>query len=125
MKANEIIEYFKEQYPGKNIVSIPEDAPTEIICEVDPSSLHPEFNRAMIAIKKAQPHYHKEAVETYKVLSGELQLTVGDKVVALKKGDEYIIQPNIIHHAEGDFTLVQVDSTPGWTIDDHILVEES
>lgn len=122
MKATEVIRYFSETYPGKNIVCLPEDDPNEIICEVDPSVEHPEYNKAIAAIHKSEPHYHKEAVETYHVLRGELHLFVNEVEHILKPGDVFVVHPNEVHYAVGDFTLVEVDSEPGWTPDDHYLM---
>lgn len=122
MTEDEVLNYFQENYPGKNIIMIPDGNPSEIICEVDPSSEHPKFNRAVAAIKESEPHYHKYAVEKYKVIIGELKLNVDGQVIKLKEGDEYTIEPGKMHSAEGNFTIVQVDSEPGWNKDDHFLV---
>lgn len=121
MQTDDVIEYFHNNYPDKTTVVLPRNNPTEIICEIDPTSLHPEYNRAIAAIKKSQPHYHRFSVETYKVIKGQLKLTIDGKTYTLEEGDEHVIEPNLIHFAEGDFTLVQVDSRPGWTPNDHIL----
>ncbi|HSH55914.1 MAG TPA: cupin domain-containing protein [Candidatus Limnocylindrales bacterium] len=123
MQLDEIINYFKQTYPDKKIVLLPEKEPKEIICEVDPSFLHPEYNHAIAAIKSSEPHYHKHTVETYKVLRGKLKLNVDGGQVELREGEEYTTTPEQIHFAEGDFTLVAVDSKPGWTPEDHFLVE--
>jgi hypothetical protein len=40
----EVLDYFEKKYPGKTIVMLPEDNPTEIICEIEPSSEHPVFS---------------------------------------------------------------------------------
>lgn len=113
MTAKEVIEYFHAAYPGKNIIALPEDAPTEIICEIDPSSEHLGRSMAVAAIKASAPHYHKRAVETYKVLRGELRLFVDDLQFVLGEGDTHTIEPGRVHRAEGDFTLVEVGSEPG------------
>jgi len=122
MNITKALEYFKTHYPGKNILQLPEEDPAEIICETDPSSLHPGFSTAITAIRKSQPHFHKVMVETYTVNKGQLKLTVDGKKLTLNEGDEYTIQPNQVHSAEGDFTIVLVESKPGWTPDDHFLV---
>lgn len=121
MTADDIIKKFKTDYPGKNIVALPEDSPTEIICEVDPTSEHPEVNVAIAAIKASTPHYHHKATEVYEVLQGELELTVDGTQTTLYEGDTHTIQPGQVHSATGNFTLVRVTSRPGWTIEDHIL----
>lgn len=122
MIAQEVIDYFKKTYPGKNIVCLPEEGPTEIICEIDPSSEHPEKNVAIAAIKQSAPHYHKKAVEEYEVVKGTLKITVDDKVTTLQKGETCVIKPPSVHSASGDFSLVKVTSHPGWAPEDHFLV---
>lgn len=119
--AKEIIDSFTADYPGKNIISLPEDDPTEIICEIDPTPEHAEYNVAIAAIKASAPHFHKLAEEIYEVLEGELTLQIGDDTIHLEPGESHTIKPGIIHSAKGDFTLVQVTSRPGWTQEDHIL----
>src|SRR5688500_7239142 len=120
MTASGAIEYFRVTYPGKHIVALPEEDPTEIICEIDPADEHPEYGTAIAAIKASVPHYHKKATETYKVLRGDLKLFVDDQQHVLEVGDTFVIKPEQIHYAEGDFTLVEVVSRPGWTPEDHI-----
>ena len=119
--AQEIIDRFTADYPGKNIIVLPEEDPTEIICEVDPTTEHREYNVAIAAIKTSIPHFHRDAVETYEVLEGELTLNVGDETIVLHAGESHTIEPPVIHSALGNFTLVQVTSRPGWTPEDHIL----
>ena len=40
----------------------------EILCEVEPTSNHQEYSFAIAVIDKSIPHYHKEIIETYKVI---------------------------------------------------------
>lgn len=123
MTAKETIDYFQEQYSGKNVIELPPGKPTEIICELEPSSEHPEYSIAVAAISSSKPHYHKKATEFYEVVRGGLILMVDDKSIKLNVGDIYTVKPQQIHHAKGNFTLVKVTSRPGWTSDDHILVK--
>lgn len=123
MTAKEIISYFQGQYPGKNVVKLPPGKPTEIICELEPSSEHLEYSVAIAAISSSKPHYHKKAIEFYEVMRGKLTLMVDNEPIELNVGDTYTVKPQQIHHARGDFTLVKVTSRPGWTLGDHILVE--
>lgn len=121
MTAAKVIEYFRRQYPGKNIVALPQDDPTEIICEVDPSMTHPDFNVAIAAVKQSTPHYHRKSVEIYEVIEGDIELIVDDQTHTLHAGDVYTIQPGCVHSAKGNFALVRVTSRPGWTPEDHVL----
>jgi mannose-6-phosphate isomerase-like protein (cupin superfamily) len=124
VNAAAIIKKFVNEYPKKNIVCLPVYNPGEIICELDPTSEHPHYSRAIVAIKKSVPHYHNIAVETYKVLDGTLDLFVDGAHIQLNKGDSYVIRPKSVHYASARFAIVQVDSKPGWSPEDHILVHD-
>lgn len=123
MNAERITQELKTQYPGKNIISLPRDNPKEILCEIDPSSKHPEYNTAIAVIDASAAHFHIISKETYKIIKGELHLFLNGKEKVLKTGEEYTIQPYIIHWAQGNETWAQVYSAPGWTAEDHILVK--
>jgi mannose-6-phosphate isomerase-like protein (cupin superfamily) len=121
---------FKFKHPGRDIIMIPPENPTEIICEVEPTSEHPEYSVALVAIDSSEPHYHKLSTETYTVLKGALALKLSRKEVLLYPGISYVVPPNTVHSAEGDrtigdITIVEVTSRPGWTPEDHILVEQA
>jgi len=122
MTPDEIINRLKKEFPGKPIFPIPDDDPTEIICETAPAINHPEFSEAIAYIKKSSPHRHLQTTEKYVVLKGQLILYIDGLPIILKQGEEYKIMPGIIHWAEGDWTKVKVTSSPGWTANDHILV---
>ncbi len=124
MDGLEVIALLKHDYPGKTIVCLPERDPAEIICEVDPSSEHPQFSSSIAAIKSSKPHYHNLAEETYVVLRGRLDMFIDGKHLVLNEGERVVVPPKSIHFAKGDFTLVQVDSSPGWTPSDHILAAD-
>lgn len=47
MNTQKIIQELQEKYPGKEIVLDSEDNPTEIICEIEPTSEHPERSTTM------------------------------------------------------------------------------
>ncbi len=121
MTADEIIKKLKDDYPGKEIIRLPEDNPTEIICELEPTREHTEYSVAIAAINSSLPHYHKLATEEYEVLDGELELSIENTIVVLEKGENHTVNPGQLHSATGKFTLVRVTSKPGWTSDDHIL----
>lgn len=125
MDAAKILEQMSAQYPGKNIVLLPADNPTEIICEVDPTSDHPDYNVAVAVIDQSETHYHPKATEEYLVLSGSLILNADGMEITLETGDAYTIQPGVVHSAKGDSTWVSVRSEPGWTTEDHIIVADS
>lgn len=73
MNKKKIIAQLKSQYPGKDIIQLPPENPVEIICEVDPTSEHPEKSVAIAVIESSYPHFHRNSEETYKVLKGKLR----------------------------------------------------
>lgn len=124
MNINGVIDTLKKQYPGKKIILNSKENLTEILCEVDPTLLHPSSSMAVSVIDFVQPHYHNETTEIYEVVKGQLTLLVDGKPQILSVGQSTTIYPGQIHSASGDETWIKVSSTPGWTKKDHILVEE-
>jgi mannose-6-phosphate isomerase-like protein (cupin superfamily) len=124
MNVEKIKRQLASKYPGKSIFANPDASGEirEIICEIEPSSDHPEWSIAVAVIEKSQHHFHLHTTETYKVLQGELTLHVGEQSILLKPGESWQITPGNIHWAEGKDTWVECRSVPGWTLSDHILV---
>ena len=122
MDANKIIEEIKREYPGKAIVLNPEDNPTEIICEIDPSSDHPESTVALVVVGKSKSHYHKKSTEIYETKKGVLTVYINGKKFVLNEGKKITIKPGEIHSVEGDEAWFLTYSKPGWRFDDHIIV---
>jgi mannose-6-phosphate isomerase-like protein (cupin superfamily) len=110
-------------YPGKPIKRLPADAPTQIVCEFDPMDTHPEWSRAVAIIDRSLPHYHKKIVKIYHVVKGTLTLHVDDQEFMVYEGQEFTITPGQVHWAIGNETWVEVYCTPGYSSDDHFLVE--
>ncbi|MBU2592638.1 cupin domain-containing protein [Patescibacteria group bacterium] len=125
MDSKKVIDELKRKYPGKKIIKNGEDNPSEILCEVDPSTNHPEYSLAVAVIDKSLPHSHKKTTETYKVTKGKLALFIDNKRHELKEGEELIIKPGWVHWAKGNEIWVECYSEPGWTFEDHILEEVS
>jgi mannose-6-phosphate isomerase-like protein (cupin superfamily) len=113
----------KERYPGKNIIRIPEDNPTEIVCEVEPTTDHDTYSVAVAIIESSKPHVHNKSLETYKVIDGQLQLRVGGETHIMNPGESYTVWPGKVHSARGNDAMVEVESYPGWTQEDHLWVE--
>lgn len=123
MNKVSVLKTLAEKYPNKNVVCIPDENPSEIICEVDPTKDHTDHNLAVAIIDKSAPHFHKESTETYKIIEGELDLFVEDVKHHLSEGDSYIVEPGKVHYAIGNETWIECYSEPGWTLEDHILVK--
>lgn len=119
MNATKVLEELKSKYPNKNIVQ----PSGEIICEVEPTSDHPKWSKAIAVIDQSVLHFHTKAIEEYTVLKGDLILTVEGEDHSIPEGQSYIIYQMQHHSAKGDETWVEVQSTPGWTSEDHIVVK--
>lgn len=119
MNVKKVIGELKRKYPNKNIVQFP----GEIICEVEPTSKHTQFSKAIAVIDQSVQHRHLKAQEDYTVIKGKLILAVDGKEYNLPEGQSLVIQPGQIHSAKGNETWVEVLSSPGWTSEDHIIVK--
>lgn len=124
MNINSVIDTLKKQYPGKEIILNSKENLTEILCEIEPTSLHPDYSVAISVIDKTDAHYHNGITELYEVIKGELQMIIDGKLTILHVGQSITIYPGQIHSATGDETWIKVTSKPGWLKKDHILVEE-
>lgn len=122
MNIHRIIPQLKHQYPGKEIIYNPPDNPTEIICEIEPTSEHPERSVAIAVAGKSKPHFHKKSTEVYEIVRGTLFLFKDGEKHILYEGERMTIIPGTIHSAEGDECWFLTYSKPGWTAGDHIIV---
>lgn len=121
MNTKTVISQLEKQYPGKTIISIPSENPTEILCEIDPTTFHSDYSVAISVIDKSSAHVHKITTEEYEVLKGSLTLYKDGKKYILSEGELITIQPNEVHYAIGDETWIKATSHPGWITSDHIL----
>ena len=124
MDVAKVVKELKKEYPGKTIIKSPPDNPTEIICEVEPTSDHPERSLAVAVVGKSPLHYHKKTTEIYKAIKGKLIVYRNGKKHKLKEGNRITIKPGEIHYAEGNEVWFNTYSKPGWTFEDHILAEQ-
>ena len=125
MNANQVTNQLYKKYPGKKIIKLPPDHPTEILCEIDPTSKHPRFSITIAIIDKSLPHFHRKTTEIYQVIKGSLTLEIEDKKYYLKEGQQKTIKPNQIHSAKGKQTWIKVTSHPGWSGKDQVFIETS
>lgn len=126
MDKQKIVRRIKEEHPNKEIFLDPpgSDNPTEIIVELEPASEHPERSLALAVVGKSAPHYHKVSTEIYESVEGDLTVIVDNEKHILKPGEKFTITPGQIHSAEGENVWFLTHSTPGWTPEDHIVVEQ-
>lgn len=125
MDAEAIVKELESTYPGKVIKRLPDQSPSEIVCEFDPPAEHPEWSLAVAIIDKSAPHFHRRMTEIYRVLKGELKLYVGHQEYVMYEGQEYTITPGQVHWAEGNATWIEVYCSPGYDPSDHYLAETS
>jgi 8-oxo-dGTP diphosphatase len=123
MNSDKVIQELNQKYPGKAVFKNNEENTIEILCEIDPSTEHPEYSNAIAVIDKSVPHIHYKTTETYKVIKGELTLYIGNNAFILKEGESKVIEPNNVHWAEGDETWIECYSKPGWTLEDQITAK--
>ena len=85
-----------------------------------------DINIATIKISGRYPEtgfaVNKKCKEVVYVEGGEVNLTVENKTVALKKGDTALIEPNERFCWEGNATLF-MPCTPAWTPEQYKMVE--
>ena len=124
MDQKKVISDLKKQYPGKAIIANDSKNATEIICEIDPGSLHPQYSSLIYVIDQTKPHYHERSAEIYYVLKGKLELFVEGARYTLTEDQYRVIPPGKIHFAKGKATWVLVYSEPGWQKQDHLEVKE-
>jgi len=118
MNVDQVVNQLQHNYPHRKIVKIPEDNPTEIICETSPGR-----GIAIAVIDRSGCHYHNSIRESYTILQGDLRMFVDGVETLLHKNDNFEIPPGKVHYAVGDETWVKVTSSPPWHISDHILVK--
>lgn len=125
MNTKRIVKEIKRKYPGKTIILDPQDNPTEIICEIDPTSEHPERSVALAVVSRSKPHYHKKSREIYEAIKGLLTVYKNGQEFVLKEGEKITITPNEVHYVEGDESWFMTYSEPGWSLEDHIVINET
>ncbi len=125
MNVNEIVGILDKEYPGRTIVLNTPENTEEVICEIEPASEHSDYSVAIAYIRKSKPHKHLKTIEEYQVEEGVLTLYLDGVKREFKQGQIYAVLPGTIHWAEGDWVRVKVVSKPGWTLNDHILVDEA
>lgn len=120
--SDRILNQLSTKYPGANAFDL-DGRGKHFVCEVEPTRDHPEYDRAVEVIISSQSHKHLKMTQYYTILSGTLELHIGEKVIMLRNGDTYTIEPNNIHWAKSDDECwVEIYSKPGWTKEDHIAV---
>ncbi len=126
MDTRKILRELKQKYPDKRVLKNKDKNGkiSEIICEVEPTSMHPEYSIAIAIIDHSPLHLHKSTKETYRILKGSLRVFKGFKEYKLKNEDKIVIKPGEIHSSIGSETWIEAYSEPGWVLNDHILLHD-
>jgi mannose-6-phosphate isomerase-like protein (cupin superfamily) len=120
-RSSRILDQLRTKYPGKKSFDL-DGRGLHFVCEVEPTSEHPEYDIAVEVIISSKPHKHLKTKQRYRVISGSLELHVNSDIVLLQPGGVYVIQPEAVHWATSNEAWVEVHSEPGWTEADHIPV---
>jgi len=122
-RSTRILNQLRKKYPGAHAFDLDERG-LHFVCEVEPTKDHQEYDRAVEVILSSKPHKHLKMTQDYTIISGTLELHVGEKVVVLHPGDKYTIHAGNVHWAvSNDECWVEITSEPGWTAEDHIPVD--
>ncbi len=122
-RAERIISKLCEKYPSKKVFDLDGRA-EHFVCEVEPTSKHPEYDVAIEVIISSKPHMHLKTTQFYKIISGNLTVFIDNSTLKLAPGETCIIKPGTVHSAiSDDECWVEIRSEPGWREDDHILVD--
>ncbi|MFH0804218.1 MAG: hypothetical protein V1896_01295 [Candidatus Zambryskibacteria bacterium] len=122
-RSDRILGQLLSKYPNTNVFDI-DGRKEHFVCELEPTKNHPEYDRAIEVIISSKPHKHLKTTQNYKILSGTLELHIGEEMMMLKIGDTYTMEPNNIHWAKSDNECwVEIYSKPGWTKEDHINMD--
>lgn len=122
-RRTRILQLLREKYPHSSVFDLDGNA-THFVCEVEPTAQHPDYDVAVEVIISSKPHRHARTTQFYKILSGVLQLNLNNETFTLNAGDELTIAPGVIHWATSENECwVEIRSEPGWTAEDHIVID--
>jgi mannose-6-phosphate isomerase-like protein (cupin superfamily) len=122
-RSEQILRQLRVKYPGKNAFDL-DGRCMHFVCEIEPTHEHPEYDRAVEVILLTSPHKHLKMTQHYTIISGTLELHVGEDIVELHPGDRYTIHPDTVHWARSTHECwVEIYSQPGWTKEDHIVLD--
>lgn len=71
----------------------------EIVYEVTTKRNGLPFGIAVADIQQSEWHYHKLTIETYTVVQGKLEVSLGSEHYVLHPGDVIRIPPGVVHSA--------------------------
>jgi mannose-6-phosphate isomerase-like protein (cupin superfamily) len=121
-RSERILAQLRAKYPKAKSYDM-DGRGMHFVCEVEPVSEHPGYDRAVEVIIQSKPHKHLKMTQYYTVISGNLELYVGEETINLGPGDKYTVLPSNPHWAKSDNECwVEIYSEPGWTKEDHLII---
>jgi mannose-6-phosphate isomerase-like protein (cupin superfamily) len=72
---------------------------SEVVYEITTQECGLPFGIAIADIVQSAPHYHKRTEETYLVVQGELEVSLGEESHILHIGQALHVPPGVVHSA--------------------------
>lgn len=121
-RGQRILNRLKSEYPGKNCFDV-DGRNMHFVCEVEPASEHPEYDKTIEVIILSRAHKYENSSQTYRVISGSLDLNIGEDSLALDEGNQYEIPKGITQWAQSENeALVEIISKPGRSEADRVAL---
>ena len=101
--------------------------PAETVYEVTTQDTGLPFGIAIADIKQSAPHFHRQTIETYTVVQGDLEVSLDKEKQVLHSGDVVRIQPGVVHSARSISekpARIVVICVPEFSVEDYFLVED-
>jgi mannose-6-phosphate isomerase-like protein (cupin superfamily) len=102
--------------------------PAEIVYEITTLKNGLPFGIAIADILQSTPHFHKLTYETYTVVQGELEVSLGEEKHVLMPGDAIEIPLNVVHSARSlgnSPARITVTTIPEFSPEDYYPVIET
>lgn len=102
--------------------------PQETVYEVTTQDTGLPFGIAIADIESSAAHFHKQTIETYTVVQGDLEISLDEEKQLLHPGDVIKIQPGVIHSARSlsdKPARIVVVCVPEFSVDDYFLVDNN
>lgn len=103
------------------------ELPKETIYELVGTNEGLGWSLAIADIIESEPHYHHFTSETYTLVTGILEVSIDGAKHVMHPGDVLVIPLDTVHSAKSlneQPARVLVSCVPGWTQEDHILVNQ-
>lgn len=122
MNVDKVAKRLAEKYPDVEMFVDNVDGFCEFLAEIEPTKDHEDHSVAVAIAGKSRAHYHNKTTEVYEVMTGNLTVFIDGEKYELTERESVTINPGSIHWVHSDEAWFMVTSTPGWTMDDHIII---